>query len=281
MLVLHIGLPKTGTTFLQHLFRRTPDLAFVHRKMGEREGDVCRELRRLARTNRLLALVHARRIGARVRDLVPASRSLLISDEDISVAAGGFWRGAGPEPQLVARRLAALEPPGSASAPVRVMIGIRQQDQWLASRYAESSRMFPEFGQSDFEARMRRIAAGASLAGPLQWLDYLGVREIFARALGPDNVLLVPLERLAADAGDTLAEVGRFLGGVDLGHAFLAMHRSKRRTQNRLATGENTWRMRRDGSPLRLEPDLQAALRQRFAESNRALAAVQPLGFQI
>jgi hypothetical protein len=285
MLVLHIGLPKTGTTFLQGLFRRTPDLAFVHRKMGERESRVCHALRHLARANRLLAPVHGKRVAAGMRELICGSdptagpSSLLISDEDISVGAGGFWRGAGARPQRLARRLASLPVPDRAGGRIRVLIGIRRQDQWLASRYAESSRMFPAFCQADFDRRMVEIADSRSLPGVLGWLDYHAVHRHFVAALGPDNVHVMPLERLARAPHETLAGVGRFLGVGDLAGAYAALDR-RAAGRNALSRGENLWRLRRDGSLLRLDPEVQAALRRRFADSNRALAAVQPLDFE-
>jgi hypothetical protein len=284
MLILHIGLPKTGTTTLQSVFRRIPDLAFVHRKVGATEAAICQGLRRYTRTNGLLAPLYAKRIGTRLRTLARGEGAtpgdLLISDEDVSVAAGGFWRGAGAVPDLAAGRLASLgRRVDQGFGPVRVIVGIRRQDQWLASRYAESSRMFPGFGQVDFDRRMRRIADGQPLSGPLQWLDYQRVHESFVRALGEENVLLVPLERLGGSPAETLAEVGRFMGGVHLA-AGGKRGGPRRGHRNRLSQGENTWRLRRDGTPLLLTPDLEAALRARFAASNAALAAHVALGFE-
>ena len=283
MIILHIGLPKTGTTFLQQLFGHVPDLAFVHRKMGAAEAGICHDLRRLGRANPLLGHFYRHRFAAQLRRLVSekaGSRNLLVSDEDVSVAAGGFWRGAGPRPQGLSHRLAALgRQLGPAEGPLRVIIGIRRQDQWLASRYAESSRMYPDFGQDDFNARLTRIADTGPMPGPLGWLDYHHVRECFARALSAENVLLLPLEHLAGAPDHALKEIGRFLGGIELSNAFAIAHR-KRRRRNRLSIGENAWRLRRDGTPLTLAPELQAALRARFAASNRALAEVMPLGFE-
>lgn len=279
MLVIHIGLPKTGTTFLQGMFRHTPELAFVHRKLGPDESRLCHDLRRFARMNALALPFYRRRIEAPLSALLEAAAPLpvLLSDEDISLTAGGFWRGTGAEPAPLARRLARLgRRLGPKAAPLRVIIGVRGQDQWLASRYAESSRMFPDFGQADFDARLARLAEGRPLAGPARWLDYRHVRDSFTRALGAENVLLLPLERLAESPGAALADLGRFLGGVEVAAHGAARQPSRQR--NSLSIGDNVWRMRRDGTALRLDDALQAALRNRFAASNRAVSADLPAG---
>ena len=276
MLVIHIGLPKTGTTFLQGMFRHTAGIAFVHRKLGTDEARLCHDLRRFARMNALAVPFYRRRIEAPLSALLEAAtpRPVLVSDEDISITAGGFWRGTGAEPAPLARRLARLgRRLGPKASPLRVIIGVRGQDQWLASRYAESSRMFPDFGQADFDARLARLAEGGPLAGPARWLDYRQVRDSFTRALGAENVLLLPLERLAASPEEALDDVGRFLGGVEVARGAA---RQPSRQRNSLSIGENVWRMRRDGTPLRLDDALQAALRNRFAASNRAVSTDLP-----
>lgn len=273
MLVLHIGLPKTGTTFLQGIFQRIPDLAFVHRLMGVEQARLCHGLRTFVRANALVTPLYRRRIEAELAALLDAAaaRPLLVSDEDISMTAGSFWRGTGVEPARLARRLIPLgRRLGERAAPLRVIVGVREQDQWLASRYAESSRMFPEFGQADFDARLVRMAKGEPLAGPARWLDYQHVHDCFSRALGPENILLLPLERLAEKPREALADVGRFLGGIDLAARGTGSQPGRRR--NRLSTGENVWRLRRDGTPLYLDPALQAAIRDRFAASNTSSA---------
>ena len=128
---------------------------------------------------------------------------------------------------------------------------------------------------------MGAIAAGAGLDGPLGWLDYHAVHRHFTTALGAENVALLPLERLAAAPEATLAELGRFMGGLDLARRWTpaagAAPEALRR--NRLADGADLWRLRRDGTPLALAAPLRDALVARFAAGNQELAALLPLGF--
>jgi hypothetical protein len=137
----------------------------------------------------------------------------------------------------------------------------------------------PSFDQADFNRRMADIADLDDADPALGWLDYRRAREALAHTLEPENVLLLPLERLSSAPAETFGQLSAFLGGIDL----LSEHTAEIVSQpsNQLSAGSNMWRLRRDGSPLQLDPGLQRALRQRFAASNRALANEMPLGFGI
>jgi len=276
--VLHIGLPKTGTTHLQHLiFARTPELRFLHRTRGSAaERGLCRSLRQLVVGQAAYAAFERWRFARALRAIAGEGRPVLLSYENVAMAPNGIWTGRGPGPEQVAARLAGL---GSKIAPLRlkVVLGIRRQDRWLASRYAESSRDFPGFDQADFDARLSALAAAAELKPVEAWLDHDRAHEALAGALGAENVFLLPTERLRQEA--VYHELGRFAGGVNL----LRWHRraAKRtalRPRNTLSGGGDTWQLRRDGSLLTLSPELAAALRHRFADSSQRLSARGPLG---
>jgi hypothetical protein len=285
MLVLHIGLPKTATTFLQHkILKRADGLQFIHRITGRRAAGLCLALKRAAAAHDdAEAATYRRRVTRLLGRLTePAPDCVLVSDENVSVHPADFWTGTGADPKLVARRLRrlgrGLDPP---LAGLRVIVGIRRQDQWLGSRYAESAKLFPGFGQADFDRRMRAVAEAPELAGPLGWLDFAAMRKTFGRAIGADNLLIVPMERLTEAPRETLAEMGGFLGGIDLVHRYdRAEARGDGLRRNTLSAGENTWRLRSGEDAITLDPGVQAALRARFAAANAALAANTPLGFE-
>ena len=277
LVVLHIGLPKTGTTHLQHhIFARLPEITFLHRQRSDEGRRICRELRHMVTGRPLTALLRRWRLDRALRSLVAQGKPVLVSYENIAMAPNGLWTGEGPSPEAAALRLGAL---ATALAPVRlrVVLGIRRQDRWLASRYAESSRDFPEFGQADFDARMAALAARPELGAVEAWLDHDRSHAALTAALGPDNVFLLPTERLSDEA--VYPELGAFIGGVEL----LRLHRKavRRRAQaprNALSSGGDEWRLRRDGSPLHLSPEIAAAVAERFAVSNRRLGERCPLG---
>ncbi|MFO1104851.1 MAG: hypothetical protein U1E34_02025 [Amaricoccus sp.] len=267
MLVLHIGLPKTGTTFLQHrVFAASTELQLVHRTLAPQRAELCFALRRLARAMPLMLPFRREQALSQLEAINPEDpRPLLVSDENICMDVRSFWRGGRPTPIELADRLARLaQMVTDRFDPIRVLIGVRGQGHWLASRYAESSRVLKEFSQADFERRVRALCT-RPLEGPARWLDYDTVSRAFAARLGEENVRLVSLEQLAASPRRTTAELGRFVGGVALRSA------AARRRRNGLATGVNVWRLRSDSSDLHLTPELSALVHRRFAASNARL----------
>jgi hypothetical protein len=280
VLTLHIGLPKTGTTYLQrNVWPKAPELLLVHRRQGPQAEKICMDLRHYVRANALVAALLRRRIRRALRreDARAAAerRMLLVSAENISVHPIAFWRGADPEPEHVARRLADLaRSAGRPLSPVRVIVGIRQQDQWLASRYAESGKDLPELSQADFDRRLSEIVRARDLAGGLAWLDHARVHAAFAAALGANNVHVYRLEEIGSDPAGTVERMGRFIGGEALGAALRRIAAEERPARrNVLSIGGNAWRLRSGRSRLHLRPELALAVQERFRASNAALEA--------
>ena len=281
MLTLHIGLPKTGTTYLQkNVWPKAPELLLVHRLQGPQAETVCMDLRRYVRANALAAALLRYRIRrALLREAARAAaegRAMLVSAENISVHSIAFWRGSDPDPEHVARRLADLaHSAGRPLAPVRVIIGIRRQDQWLASRYAGSGKDLPELSQADFDRRLTGIVRSRELAGGLAWLDHARVHAAFAAVLGPGNVHLYRLEDIGSDPVRTVERMGRFIRGETAGAALRRIAAEERPApRNVLSVGGNAWRLRSDRSRLLLRPELALAVQERFRASNAALEAV-------
>ena len=280
VLILHVGLPKTGTTFLQHrVFRHMPNAHFVHRTMGGEALDLARDFRTYARIDPVRAALLRRRIRSRLNLLAEDDRPVLVTEENISISPTRFWHGAGATPAGLAQRIAALARGlDSRLLPVKLIVGIRRQDQWLASRYAESSKDFPDFGQADFERRMKAICAGETLDGPLAWLDYAPMRAALADVLGDAHVHVVSLEELIARPYKSTRAIEDFLGGPPLFDPD-RKRPAMREPRNQLATGQDSWGLRRDGATLTLAPGIKARLRQRFEAANRALPAHLGLDF--
>ncbi|TPE53922.1 hypothetical protein [Amaricoccus solimangrovi] len=273
--VLHIGLPKTGTTFLQHqVFAKARGLSFVHRRITPEWERLCFDLRRLGRWPALAAPFPRHRVASGLRAAAPRDPgTLLVSDENIGVDAYSLWRDRGPSPEQVAARLVPLAEAVAALGRLRVLIGVRRQDQWLASRYAESSRHFDAFGQVDFDRRMARLHGAAHLSGPWRWADYAAVEAAFASALGPENVMLLSLEHFTGRPVRATHALERFLG-ADLNPARVR----GRGRRNASALSENVWRMR-GGGELRLTRDVQDMILERFAPSNAELSPRAELDF--
>jgi hypothetical protein len=266
MLTLHIGLPKTGTTFLQYqIFKRQKGVQYIHDPLNTADDSIERLIKRYFRcTEESLG-----RLAETIPRVLPHG-NVLVSNENISMKASEVWRSAGPTPADFAERLERLSP---AVGGIRIILGIRRQDQWLGSRYAESAKNFEEFGQKDFEARMEAIAH-SPLSGALQWLDYATVYDRLAEAIGENNVMAVPSEELLHSPESTLRTLGDFLGHHGLVEAYHSARATRDVRRNVLSTGKNTWQLRKRDTSIELSDDLAEQVLTRFREENRALDKV-------
>jgi hypothetical protein len=279
-MVLHIGLPKTATTFLQHsIFRWMENVTYVHRRYGEQWLSFTRALKQLRRVHPRSVRGVSERLAQEFRQILAAGVEggqpprIIVSDENISLAASEFWVADGPGPRQVAERLQrALRGMGLGEGAVKVVLGIRRQDQWFASRYAQSAASFPEFGQEDFDRRIESVC-GMRLRGPLEWIDYAAVHGVLTRAFGAGNVFFMPMEALRHSPQATLGELGRFFGGIDLLEIYQRrVVEGKSRRGPSLSVGPNVWRLRKRTELITLSEERGRMLLERFRDSNRALA---------
>ena len=109
VLILHIGLPKTGTTLLQHrIFARAPGVTFVHRARGGEAAAAAADFRLYARVDRLRAVLLPASSAPTAERVRRQGRPVLLTEENISVSPARFWQDGGATPAGLARRLAAL-----------------------------------------------------------------------------------------------------------------------------------------------------------------------------
>lgn len=264
MLTMHIGLPKTATTFLQYrIFSRQREITYIHRPRDDDRDAIERLLRKHQRAaRRELASLENRIVRA-----LPQG-DVLVSNENISINAQEVWTGSGPTPATLADRVARL---ADRLGGVRVLVGIRRQDQWLASRYAESAKRFPEFGQADFEERIETLC-NTTPDGALRWLDYDAAFAVLADRLGDGNVLLLPSEALSDQPEAALSRLEEFLGRRGLVSVYRAQAGSPDLRRNTLSAGQNRWMLRGRDATLALPDRLQELVMRRFAVGNRAVA---------
>lgn len=264
MLTVHLGLPKTATTLLQYrVFGKQDTIRFVHDPRDEDPDALERLLRRHQRApaHRLEELEH------RIAVALPEGETL-VSNENISLFATELWAGNGPSADRMAERLGRLR---AGCEGVRAIFGIRRQDQWLASMYAQSVRSLPTpFCQADFEARVEALCR-SRLRGASSLLDYRAVYAHLVEQLGRDNVLVLASEDVATRPADVLRSLDRFLGVA----TFEAAHRAGRLDLgpvNVLSGGQNQWRVKGYDGTLKLSDELAWQVLDRFAPSNAGLA---------
>jgi len=235
--LLHIGLPKTGTTSLQHhLWARHPDVCLLGKPLLAQDP---RQRRLIMAILRLERLEYAQALPALRDDLLPAlldrpGRSVVLSEEELSTGT----LGARVCRLTIADRLAELFPGA------RVLIGLREPvgaiERFLEERLAlpemasglHALRVDELFGlyadrfgasaitvidQADLsstpEATVRAICAAASIDGDQGWACFAGAPRLNASpAVSLSPALSAALRARLGPAHDRLrARLGRTL----------------------------------------------------------------------
>jgi hypothetical protein len=217
-LILHIGHAKTGTTTLQKLvFPQLSRTAYFDRDKTPASAEIEKafmsspEIWR-QRGAEILALLRAE-----MRDK-KCQGSALISAANMSThrifapwAPDNCWR----DPFLLALHLRECRVAAAAAGfdRVKVIMGIRRQDQYLGSRYATYGWFAEKPGQDDFERQTLEIIDPDKryfLDGV--WLDYNMTHTLIAERVGEENVLFLPLEQLGDEPSLYLSSLSAFLG---------------------------------------------------------------------
>ena len=118
------------------------------------------------------------------------------------------------DPYLLAAHLHECQLKGEARGiRVKVFMGIRRQDQYLASIFSGIGKRVGEISQANFERQIAEILDFDKryfIDGV--WLDYKSSRDILVEAIGGDNVLILPQELLANDPEAFMDRLGAFIG---------------------------------------------------------------------
>lgn len=259
MLALHVGLPKTATTFLQYqVFKHQKRLTYIHNPKDWGPDAIEPALRRYVRADPADVPKLERTI-----DRILPDGDVLVSNENISLYGRDVWTGGGVPPQRIAVRLARL---ADRVGDLRVVVGIRRQDQWLGSDYAQLAVAFPEFGQQDFEQRLAALCDGP-LVGAIGWLDYEASLAAVAEAVG--SVLPVPMEMLSAEPEQTLRYLGEFIDCQGLDEIYRSQGKAKRHTRS---VGHNQWQLIGRDLTVELPGSLADRIIRRFRNGNRRMA---------
>lgn len=267
---LHIGLPKTGTTFLQS--RVFPDfpVSYIHKSRSKAQFDLIHLCHRFFRVKSLDRLGSDADIAQGFSLLLktiaePSKDRILLSDENISVSLGGVWERRIPTAESFALRLRRFADfIQSMGADSHVICSVRRQDSWLASRYAESAKRFEDFSQSGFE-RFVEDEYFDFLAAHT-FLNYERLHHEIVRQFGTEAVSFVAYEELERDPATHVRKLYQIVVG-SAAPTSMALEDQ----DNRSRVAEDSWRLKNaSGGLLRLSPELRQAIMTRFLSSNAA-----------
>jgi hypothetical protein len=96
---------------------------------------------------------------------------------------------------------------------LKVIMGIRRQEQYLASYYAKTAHGIQGSGQDDFESQtLEIIDPNKRFFIDGIWLDYQAVRGLIAGAVGEERILILPIEQLEFEPATYLSGLSLFVG---------------------------------------------------------------------
>jgi len=284
---LHIGLPKTATTFLQaRVFKHLQSLTYVHRAEARkffRDKGWRSFTSAFRRSPEFWQTEKRNRLALFAKKFGGQKPGLLVSEENVSVSVGFFAPAVKQAtPRQVARHLRAMRKAAAAAGikQFKVILTVRRQDTWLASRYAQSAVKFANPGQEHFEELVDALLAKREgFEERAAWLDYGSLFTLLERAVRPANLHIMPQELLRADPHQALSALGDFLGESDL--ASLASTDKTNGPSN--SAGEDQWKLRStDGVDrfISLPPPLRKKILTAFGSSNRDASAPRALGLE-
>lgn len=269
-LYLHVGLPKTGTTFLQsRIFPGFP-VSYIHKSNNRKQADLIHFCHRFFRVKTLEKLGSEAEIVKGLNVLTkkiadPSHDRVLLSDENISISLSGVWEQRVATAEQFALRLRQFaEFIKTMGAETHVICSVRRQDSWLASRYAESAKRAEDFSQAGFEAfvggEYLQVLAAESV------LNYDKLYRETVRQFGAAGCSFLTYESLERDPA---GHIGR-LHAIIVGDT-APSSRALEAQDNRSRVAEDSWQLKNaSGGLLRLTPELRHAILAPFRDSNAA-----------
>lgn len=294
VLHLHLGLPKTASTWLQKEVFAMLD----HLDYRDCPRNSLFELGGEERERRLMtgAFMQSSEIwpgfgDAIFHELLGKRQTWLTDGRDLLVSDEGMGRQAS-RPTLFAAHLHEMQQKAKEWGfdRLNLVCVIRRQDHWLASHYAQMSDRNPRAGQADFERLVREVTS-PQLAryqfGML--LDYGVIYDRLRQVIDAESLLMLPyellrqspqiflqtlLERLNTPSG-RIAEIVRLTEGTtanvrsEHGLWRLRVPAARRIAGVRLPA----WRFGIREQTIKLTSDISGRILNAYSASNQSLAA--------
>lgn len=183
MIYLHIGLGKSGSSTIQHFATANADrlraAGLVYPSVKGRSPEHHMELAQAARMAQQ---------GAALPPAFAALRETILRNEGESylISSEFFLR---HDATGSARNAAALRD-FLGTAPVRVLVYIREYPSWVESLYAQKTKRGENTDDMDDFIRNRSITRKVSmLAGLRPWVEVFGAENLRLRSLNPANLV--------------------------------------------------------------------------------------------
>lgn len=256
---IHVGYPKTATSFLQSKVFVNSAFNFVHR---DNNKDLVFEINSFIRSR------NRKNISDRLKKML-CEGDVLVSHENYTVPVNLMWDAQFNNRVGVddfVKKISYFK--SFAESDFKIIVTLRRQDFWLASRYSESAKNMQSPSTLDFERHIKEILYDDALR--YSWLCYDKLVESLYDAIGEESVLVLFQEELALNP-----ELWRFYLNDFLFESYpQSAFGSSGNKVNALGSGENTWSLKGHSGVLRLSPEISDEILSVVYESNCRLGNV-------
>lgn len=140
---------------------------------------------------------------------------------------------------------------------VKVLITTRRQDEMLASTYAEASHIIRGASQKNFEKWTQYITQNPMgyHAGGGNKLNFTNYYKKSSDIVGKDNVFLIPFEMLMKDQRNFLDKWMTYAGVKEKEKVLSKIHNNESNKVNKRSKSKHTWKL---SKPIRRGPSIPA-----------------------
>lgn len=294
-LYLHIGMPKTASTWLQtSIFPLLDHLRYLNCP----ESELFEKPKKFKTRQRIMGPVFKSSSqiwpgfgDAIFKELIGDRRMWLSDEQDLLISEEAIGR-SGSRPSLLAAHLQQMKLKAFEWGFERftIICVIRRQDHWLASHYAQISDRIPKPGQTDFvrlvqevvSPRMSRYSFG-------MLLDYNTLYDHLIAVTGKENLLLLPYERLKLTPEEFLHSLLQELDTPEKKIKEICAAKLESMTNVRSEEELMTWRLRpkisvvgklpvirwfvnKQAQTFKVTPDISQKICDTYSEGNQILA---------
>lgn len=256
-LAIHIGYPKTATTFLQKA-------VFLDNIGG---GVVTPAWNRRA-SSEVVDFIRGKRDGLSfdtgrfLRD-----NATVLSHENISLGGHGLIWNSSFRLTLGKMVGGLLDLESYLGRGFKILVTLRRQDTWLASAYVEAAPAFKNASQDDFEQRVSELLEGDSVQR--KWLEFDYLVALLINNFGPESVKVLFQEDLKSYPCIWKECLGSFLDKDIPLEVF--SNAGKRNVRQK---GVDAWELRKGLGKITLSNSLSQMIMDSFREENGRLAEI-------
>lgn len=280
ILYLHIGIPKTATTWLQsRVFSQLDHIKYLDCPRSELFKATNKEeisTRFLGEVFQKSSRIWSEYGDIIFEDLVGDRHKWLEHNKDLLISEEGIGR-SGSRPALLAAHLRELKLKASGWGfhHFKIIYIIRRQDHWLASHYAQMSDRISKPEQTDFERLIREIASPReSRFGFGMLLDHNVLYDHLVDVVGKDSLLILPYEMLEESPEGFLNLLLQKLNTPSNKIKEIYEMESESKANVRSGQEQLTWRLRRKISRLRRLPLVRWIINNKKAKTIRLTSEI-------